>query len=133
LTRELPALIILLACSALLASRAQAAGFGVNSLGDTADASPGDGICATAGGVCTLRAALQEANANGAAADTITFTVTGTIALTSGLPNLSAGNTTIAGANQTVAITASGSTLPGSRPTGTASEPGPEWLLAWFG
>lgn len=37
--------------------------FTVNSNGDAADASPGDGSCATAGAVCTLRAAIEEANA----------------------------------------------------------------------
>jgi CSLREA domain-containing protein len=37
--------------------------FAVNNLGDTPDATPGDGICATAGNVCTLRAAIDEANA----------------------------------------------------------------------
>ena len=31
---------------------------------DTVDATPGDGICADASGVCTLRAAIIEANAN---------------------------------------------------------------------
>src|SRR5262249_45355762 len=40
-----------------------AATFVVNSTLDAVDAVPGDGICATAGGVCTLRAAIQEANA----------------------------------------------------------------------
>lgn len=35
----------------------------VNSTADAVDATPGDGICATAGAVCTLRAAVQEANA----------------------------------------------------------------------
>ncbi len=34
----------------------------VNSTGDAADATPDDGICATAGGVCTLRAAIITAN-----------------------------------------------------------------------
>jgi len=51
---------------------AQAAPFVVNSTGDAGDAAPGDGVCATAGAVCTLRAAIQEANAL-AGADTITF------------------------------------------------------------
>jgi CSLREA domain-containing protein len=37
--------------------------FVVNSTLDAVDATRGDGICATAGGVCTLRAAIQEANA----------------------------------------------------------------------
>lgn len=35
----------------------------VNSTADGVDANPGDGVCATAGGQCTLRAAIQEANA----------------------------------------------------------------------
>lgn len=39
--------------------------FTVNSLADATDATPGDGICETAGGnnSCTLRAAIQESNA----------------------------------------------------------------------
>lgn len=111
LAAVLCALIIAFVCSALLASSVQAASFVVNSCGDAADANVGDGVCATAGGVCTLRAALQEANANGATADTITFSVGCTITLTAGLPALSAGNTTIAGANQTVTI--DGSSLVG--------------------
>ncbi len=44
--------------------------FVVNSSADVDDANPGDGVCATAGGVCTLRAAVQEANAH-PGADTI--------------------------------------------------------------
>ena len=39
------------------------AAFAVNSAADAVDAAPGDGVCVTAGGVCTLRAAIQEANA----------------------------------------------------------------------
>jgi CSLREA domain-containing protein len=41
----------------------QAATFTVNSTLDAVDAAPGDGICATAGAVCMLRAAIQEAHA----------------------------------------------------------------------
>ncbi len=53
-----------LAALALFASPAYAASaFFVNSTADAVDASPGDGKCATASGVCTLRAAIQEANA----------------------------------------------------------------------
>ena len=37
--------------------------FVVNDPGDATDANPGDGECATAAGVCTLRAALTELNA----------------------------------------------------------------------
>ena len=34
----------------------------VNSTGDAVDKTPGDGICLTSGGVCTLRAAIEESN-----------------------------------------------------------------------
>ena len=37
----------------------------VNSDTDAVDANPGDGVCATAGGNCTLHAAIQEANLDG--------------------------------------------------------------------
>ncbi|NKY24423.1 hypothetical protein [Cellulomonas denverensis] len=43
----------------------------VNSLNTTADANPGDGICADAAGECTLRAAIQESNTLNRAADEI--------------------------------------------------------------
>ena len=36
--------------------------FTVNSTLDAVDANPGDGSCATSGGLCTLRAAIMEAN-----------------------------------------------------------------------
>src|SRR5438067_10897833 len=41
---------------------ARATPFLVNSTDDATDAVPGDGICATLTGVCTLRAAIMEAN-----------------------------------------------------------------------
>jgi CSLREA domain-containing protein len=50
-------------CIALLCTCATAATFTVNSTADTPDANPGDGVCATAAAVCTLRAAIEEANA----------------------------------------------------------------------
>lgn len=53
-----------------------AAGFTVNSLSDDSDLFSGDGICATASSVCTLRAALKESAAH-AGPDTITITATG--------------------------------------------------------
>jgi CSLREA domain-containing protein len=54
---------------------ASAATFTVNSTGDGADAAPGNGVCQTATpGECTLRAAIQEANAT-PAADTINFNI----------------------------------------------------------
>src|SRR5207247_9755677 len=40
-----------------------AANFTVDSTADAVDARPGDGVCATLAGQCTLRAAVQEANA----------------------------------------------------------------------
>src|SRR3954468_19623754 len=70
-------LLILLGLSACLLDFLQpsahaAATFVVNSTSDTADASVGDGVCADASGGCTLRAAIQEANA-AAGTDTINF------------------------------------------------------------
>ena len=44
-------------------SIARAAELTVTSTADEVDAAPGDGVCATAGGECTLRAAIQQANA----------------------------------------------------------------------
>ena len=77
----------------VLPSQVKAATFTVNSTGDATDANPGDGVAETApdNGVCTLRAAIQEANAL-AGADTI---------------NLPAGTYTlsIAGANEDAAAT----------------------------
>ena len=61
------------------------ASFTVNSLLDTPDINPGDGVCATGAAVCTLRAAIQEANAL-AGADVITFSVVGTITIATVLP-----------------------------------------------
>ena len=57
--------IVLSVVSAGLAfqSPAEARQFTVNSINDAVDAHPGDGICATATGECTLRAAIQETNA----------------------------------------------------------------------
>jgi len=67
----------------LLPQMSGAATFTVDTLFDNAfsdDANPGDGICADESplGTCTLRAAIQEANAL-AGSDTIEFSVAGTI------------------------------------------------------
>ncbi len=51
-------------------SAASAADFTVNSNGDGADALPGNGVCATVGGACTLRAAVMESESL-AGSDTI--------------------------------------------------------------
>ncbi len=68
-------------------SEAQAANFTVNNNGDTSDVTPGNGICADTGGNCTLRAAVEEANAL-AGNDTIDFAASltnATITLTTGV------------------------------------------------
>src|SRR5262245_15914814 len=46
-----------------LCSHAGAAPFSVNDTGEAPDAHPGDGVCDTGTGKCTLVAAMQEANA----------------------------------------------------------------------
>lgn len=56
-------LLALIAIAAGGADRAAAATFLVDSITDAPDADPGDGACASAAGPCTLRAAIQEANA----------------------------------------------------------------------
>jgi CSLREA domain-containing protein len=66
---------LLLSAAVFMSSPAQAgwhgAGFYVNSTADEPDANPGDGTCAgSPSGLCTLRAAIQEANAL-AGSDTI--------------------------------------------------------------
>lgn len=65
---------ILLISLTFLAGPASASAnvFVVNSTGDQTDASPGDDGCETAAATCTLRTAIEEANA-GAEADTVHF------------------------------------------------------------
>ena len=53
--------IALVACAA--PGAVCAATFTVNSVADASDSAPGDGLCAGADGACTLRAAIEEANA----------------------------------------------------------------------
>ncbi|MCA9773341.1 MAG: hypothetical protein KC466_13085, partial [Myxococcales bacterium] len=59
-----------LAVAILLAGNAHAGTFVVDATVDAVDANPGDGVCATAEGDCTLRAAVMETN-HLAGADTI--------------------------------------------------------------
>jgi CSLREA domain-containing protein len=74
--------------SSPLTPTASASNFTVNSLADTPDALTSDGICADTVGACTLRAAIQQANAD-PSGDVIGFSVNGTINLTSALPDIS--------------------------------------------
>lgn len=95
-TRASIGLVIML----LAGTSVWAASFNVNNTADVNDANPGNGICATAGGVCTLRAAIDEANAL-AGTDSIllpsgTYTVTNDLDITSTLNITGAAtNTTI--------------------------------------
>jgi CSLREA domain-containing protein len=64
----------------------QAATFTVTTSADGTDASPGDGVCETApgNGVCTLRAAIEEANANVFASHDTIYLPAGTYTLSVG-------------------------------------------------
>lgn len=76
----------------VLIPRAAPATFTVDTTDDSADANPGDGICATSGGACTFRAAIQEANALGGS-HIINFSIGSgaqTIIPTSSLPSVTA-------------------------------------------
>jgi|GEM_PF-564288 len=92
-----------------------AAVFTVNDNSDSIDAAPGNGACLDAAGKCTLRAAIQEANAI-AGVDTINFNFTDPVNSIQLDQNLSSGELTI-----TEGITING---PGARlltVTGNAS------------
>jgi CSLREA domain-containing protein len=87
-----PALISGLAIVLALALPSVAHGdYVVNDTGDAGDMLVGDDACATAGGACTLRAAIQEANSD-AAQDSIGFELGGspphTISPASALPRI---------------------------------------------
>ena len=86
-----------------------AATFAVDSTADAVDANPGDGVCATAGGVCALRAAIQEANAL-LGDDTILLpSGTYTLTLSGADDNASAGDLDL---TSNVVISATGTTKP---------------------
>jgi CSLREA domain-containing protein len=70
-----------------LALSSLASTYTVNDLGDAPDAAPGNDVCATAGAVCTLRAAIMEANAH-PGPDTIIFSVAGTILAATPYPSI---------------------------------------------
>lgn len=63
------AALFTLACPAA----ASAVDYTVDSVEDQEDASPGTGGCATSGGKCTLRAAIEESNASASVDDKILF------------------------------------------------------------
>ena len=88
--------------------RAAALTFVVNSTGDEADA-VGNGVCATAAGTCTLRAALSEANRN-PGHDTVAFAIPG-----SGVARISPA-TVLPFLTDAAGVTIDGYTQPGSAP-----------------
>jgi len=57
-------LVVVLALAVVPFWRVFAYSFIVNSTADRVDSNPGDGICRTSANTCTLRAAIQEANAS---------------------------------------------------------------------
>jgi uncharacterized repeat protein (TIGR01451 family) len=63
---------LLLGLAAAAPAATGAATFSVNDTNDAVDASTLDGVCATATGTCTLRAAIQQANAS-SGTDTVTL------------------------------------------------------------
>lgn len=93
---------------------ANEATFTVNATTDDADVAIGNGACATAKGVCTLRAALAEANAR-SGPETVAFNIAGpgvrTIQLARQLPIIG---------DATGAITIDGYTQPGATPNTNA-------------
>lgn len=95
--RLITGLTILLGLIVGTVQTASAATFTVNSTTDAVDTNPGDGVCATSAGECTLRAAIQEANA-AAGADTISLPAGAyLIALTTGADDFAFGDFDIAG------------------------------------
>ncbi len=93
-------------------------GFTVNSTLDVADANPGDGVCRTADGVCTLRAAIQEANALPTCGPMlITLPAGQTIGLSAALPDLTFSGTIAGGSVLCPSAGTGGSTI--SRTGGT--------------
>jgi CSLREA domain-containing protein len=93
---------MLVAVGLFAAKPAQARTFTVNYKGDATDDAPGDGFCNAGFGLCSLRAAIEEANTY-AGADTIHFDIPGggvqTIKPNSELPEIT-GRVTIAGYTQ---------------------------------
>lgn len=95
----------------------------VDSQLDTPDADVGNGICADGSGSCTLRAALQEANAH-ADASTILFNISGTADFTNGSQDGYSIRPTSPLPNITSPLTIDGYSQPGAR-ANTATAPNP--------
>ena len=81
--------------------QASALSFTVNTTADAHDADPGDGKCADAAGQCTLRAALEEADASPSGS-------TVSINVPSGAYDLTLGSLTLGSATVPLSITVDG-------------------------
>src|SRR5712691_669703 len=73
--------------------------FQVTTTTDAPDASPGDGICADASGQCTLRAAVEEADAQASGSSITILVPAGTFPLKLGVLSLRTNAITIQGVN----------------------------------
>ncbi len=82
----------------------------VNSVSDAPDANPGDGLCATAAAVCSLRAAITEANLH-PGPDTILFSIPG-----GGVQTIKLGSTLPIITDTTGGVTIDGYSQPGASP-----------------
>ena len=70
-------------------AQAQSNIFVIDSLGDAHDSNTSDGQCQTSGGACTLRAAIQQSNADAPnGPDDIDFGIPGQVNLTGALPSI---------------------------------------------
>lgn len=98
-------------------------GITVDSKLDTPDSNIGDNICDDGSGNCTLRAAIQEANAT-TGAQTIKFNITGTADFTNGGQNGYTIQPTSALPDITDTVVIDGYSQPGSQPN-TAIAPQP--------
>jgi CSLREA domain-containing protein len=101
------ALALVVWLAVIPATRVQAATYTVNATGDDGDDNVGDGVCHTAGGQCTLRAAIEEANAS-VDDDVIAIGTAGPIVLLGGLPTITDDDLIITGSDQQVSLTAPG-------------------------
>jgi len=126
------AALILATLSFAPVTPASAAGFTVNSSGDASDASLANPACATAANVCTLRAAIEQANFS-AGADVITvpamtISLGSPVSITSNLTVQGAGakNTVLAasGSHVMVAVTSGIVTVSGMTVTGASGASG---------
>jgi len=95
----------------LMTPQASAVTFVVDNAGDGGDISAGDGTCDAGGAICTLRAAIEEANAL-PGTDGVDFSIDATISLGSALPTI------------TETLNISGGTAPSASPSGGSTEGG---------